>query len=161
MTVLAIDGSALLHRYFPGSGRTAAAAVLAGHRHWVVSAVARTEVTAAVLRLLDGLGPPIGDDGRAVALGRLTVDWDGLWQIPVDDDCLHRASRLAVDHGLDIVPALQLAGFCRLPRSTTILTADSSLAVAAEGLGFVDIELLDSMRSAHGLLATPTDLDGG
>lgn len=159
MTVLAIDGSALLHRYLPGSARTAVAEVLAGHRHWVVSAVARTEVTAAVLRLVDGLGSPAGD-GRAVALGRLAVDWDGLWQIPVDDDCLHRASRLAVDHGLDIVPALQLAGFCRLPRSTTILTADPSLAVAAEGLGFAGIELVDSIRLAHGLLATPTDRQG-
>jgi hypothetical protein len=152
VTILAVDGSALLHRYLPGSGRTAVARVLAGHRHWVVSAAARSEVTAAVLRLMARLGSP-GGDGRAVALGHLALDWDVFWQIPVDDDCLHRASRLAVDHGLATAPALQLAGFDRLPRTTTILTADRSVAVAAETLGFGGIELLDSMRPAHGLLA--------
>ncbi len=158
MTILAIDGSALLHRYVSGSSRTTVAEVLAGHRHWVVSALARTEVTAAVLRLVDRFGFSPGD-GRVAALGRLAADWDGFWQIPVDDDCLHRASRLAADHGLDTVPALQLAGFDRLPRSTTILTADRSLAVAARGLGFAGIELLDPMRPAHGLLAAPIGLD--
>lgn len=155
MTILAIDGSALLHRYLPGPDRVAVGRFLAEHRHWVVSAAARPEVTAAVLRLVDRLGSPAGD-GRATALGHLAVDWDVFWQIPVDDDCLHRASRLAVDHGLATVSALQLAGFDRLPRTTTILTADRSVALAAETLGFGRIELLDSMRSAHGLLAQPT-----
>lgn len=158
MTILAIDGSALLHRYLPGSGRTMVVEALARHRHWVVSAVTRTEVTAALLRLVDRLGSP-ARDGRSFATGRLSVDWDGFWQIPVDDDCLHRAARLAVDHGLDTVPALQLAGFCRLPRSTTILTADPSVAVAAEGLGFGGVDLIDSVRSAHGLLAASNDLE--
>lgn len=152
MTVVAIDGSALVHRYVPGPRRDAVAGILATHRHWVVSTLARTEVTAAVLRLLDRLGSSAGAD-EATALGRLAVDWDGFWQIPVDDDCLRRASRLVADHGLGLVPALQLAGFIRLPRSSTVLTADPSVAVVAESLEFPTIELVGSVRPASGLLA--------
>ena len=127
---LVLDTSALVKRYLREPGTHIVADVMERDPRWVVSVVARTETELA---LCAGLDPA----DRAMALESLAADLDRCLSVPVDPECLSRATEIGCAHGVRTLDALHLAAADRLPRPVTFLTFDRRQAAAARQLGMV------------------------
>ncbi|MEM7323904.1 MAG: type II toxin-antitoxin system VapC family toxin [Actinomycetota bacterium] len=126
---LVIDTSALLCRYLPDARRRFVAEVMAEHRDWVVSGLARTEVLLALHQAAGGSGRQrdLWDGVRS--------DWSLFWEVPLDGRCLARATEVGTRYGLSVVNAIHLAAADRLPRQVEFLTLDRRQIPAAADLG--------------------------
>ncbi|MEM7338597.1 MAG: type II toxin-antitoxin system VapC family toxin [Actinomycetota bacterium] len=127
--VLALDSSALLRRYVADKHRPLVLAAMDDAEHWVVSALARTEVLMA---LHTAAGDPRGQESAWAAVRH---DWETLWEIPVDGRCLARATDIGARYGIPLTPALHLAAIDRLPPGSRFITFDRRQIPAAAGLG--------------------------
>lgn len=125
-----VDTSALLCRYLPDARRRFVGEVMAEHRRWVVSALARTEV---LLALHQAAGGP--DRHRELWDG-VSRDWDRFWEVPLDARCMARATEVGARYGLSVANAIHLAAADRLPRPAEFLTLDRRQISAAADLGF-------------------------
>lgn len=127
--MLFLDTSALIKRYVEEEGTTEVLQRMDEDPHWVVSAVARTEVEITLCRL--------GFDGSAKAAltSRLGDDWERCHVVPVDPASLVRAAELGCQFDVRTLDALHLAAADRLPRPVVMLTFDRRQADAARAMG--------------------------
>ena len=143
-----VDASALLCRYLSDGRGVRIEQLMESADRVVVTALARPEVELGVHQAIGG--PVTGDTGHPTA--RLIADWDRFWVLPVDNRCLRRAGDLGRIYGLNLVNALHLAAFDRVPRPATLVTVDDRQLAAAHDLGFDVAEIDIEHGSAHRLL---------
>lgn len=131
---LALDTSAFLCRYLPDRRRAVVLDAMAEAKHWVATALVRTETVLALHQAL-GQGqfaPPPRVSPRSI----VNHDWASMWEIPIDARCLHRAAELGAYYGIGINAALHLAALDRLPKPFRFVTFDNEQILAAVDLGF-------------------------
>lgn len=127
---LVVDTSAILCRYLPDARRRFVSEVMAEHKDWVVSGLARTEVLLA-------LHQAAGESRRHRDLwDGVRSDWSLFWEVPLDGRCMARATEVGARYGLSVVNAIHLAAADRLPRPVEFLTLDRRQIPAAADLGF-------------------------
>ncbi len=129
-TVLVLDTSALLRRYIAGSGRALVVDAMAGADAWAASALARTELQLGLFAAAVG---PRAHDALWTAV---RDDWEAVWEVPVDQRCLVRATEIGARFGLPLVDAIHLAAADRLPRPVRFATYERRQIPAAAELGF-------------------------
>lgn len=127
---LFLDTSALVACVVEGPGRPIVHTTLDQDPHWCASNLALTESLALIPRLTDEdvLRDEIEDSIRLL--------WDRLAVVPVDQDCLDRAARIARDQPIRVGNAIHLAAAERLPRPVRFLTFDPAQIPVALSLGF-------------------------
>ena len=103
---------------------------MAAAEHWVVSALARSEV---MLALHQSATDPLG---QRWAWAAVRDDWEAMWEVPVDGRCLARATEIGARYGLSVIDAVHLAAADRLPGPVEYLTLDRRQIPAAADLGF-------------------------
>ncbi len=145
-----VDASALLCRYLPDRRQQQIDDACVSAERIVVTELARTEVELGLHHALGAAQPGPGAHPR----NRLMADWDRFWVLPIDQQCLRRASDLGCRYGLNLANALHLAAFDRVPRPATLLTVDDRQIAAAADLGFDVVEVGSGGTSAHQLLRT-------
>ena len=118
MTLLALDPSALIHRYVDGAHRDLVNNAMASAETWCVSGLARTELMLALFRIVGD--PSIADEIWATA----RHDFDAMVVVPIDERCLARATEIGAGFGLRTVDAVHLAAVDRLPRPARYATLD-------------------------------------
>lgn len=130
MSLLALDPSALIHRYVGGSAAGLVDDAMARAGTWCATELARTEVLLALHRLA----------GEPRTVGQLWAaareDLEAMVVVPIDGRCLARAVEIGADYGLSTVDAVHLAAIDRLPRPARYATLDRRQIPAALGLGF-------------------------
>jgi uncharacterized protein len=126
---LFLDTSALVKRYRAEEGTASVLAAMERDSRWVVSAMALPEARIAMCAAWSG-SPP-----EAVLQG-LAADIDRCHVVPVDPECLARATEIGCAHGLRTLDAIHLAAADRLPRPVTLVTFDRRQAETARLLGF-------------------------
>lgn len=97
---------------------------------WCASDLARTEVMLALHRIAGN--ELLADDLWAAA----RADFDAFVLVPVDQQCIARATELGAAYGLRTVDAVHLAAADRLPRPVRYATLDRHQIPAAVALGF-------------------------
>lgn len=125
---LFIDTSALVKRYQLEDGSDTVIAAMAQDQRWVVSALARAEATIAVCSVLEGAA-------RDALLDRLAADLDRCLVVPVDHECIARATEIGCAHRVRTLDAIHLAAADRLPRPLSFLSFDARQVEAARDLG--------------------------
>lgn len=125
---LFIDTSALVKRYQLEDGSDTVIRAMAQDQRWVVAALARTEATIAVCSVLEGAA-------RDAVLDRLAADLDRCLVVPVDPECIARATQIGCTHRVRTLDAIHLAAADRLPRPLLFLTFDARQSAAARALG--------------------------
>ncbi len=130
MSVVFLDTSALLRRYFYGPEREAVVSVMDSHEVWCGSALAKTETLTALHRM------SITTHQHEELWGTFRRDWDSFVEIPVDDRCLARALELGATFHIRTVDAIHLAAADRLPKPLTFASYDRNQLAAAVELGF-------------------------
>ena len=103
---------------------------LTQHAVRAASAMALTEALPAIDRLTD---EPIL---RADLEDAIRLTWDHLHVVPVDQQCLDLAARLARTQPVRLTDAIHLAAAARLPPPVALLTFDPAHITTALGLGF-------------------------
>jgi predicted nucleic acid-binding protein len=126
---LFLDTSALVKRYRDEDGTQEVLAAMAEDLGWVVSAVARTEASLA-------LSVAVEATDRAILARHLAEDLDRCLIVPLDPECLERATEIGCAHQVRTLDAIHLAAADRLPRPFRFATFDRRQAEAAEALGF-------------------------
>ena len=127
--VLAIDTSALVRRYVPDPDAMFVIDAMNEAEIWCASAMARTEVLAALHRV--AMAPFQQQELWRAA----RADWDAFHVVPVDGRCLSLAAELAARFGLAVVDAIHLAAADRLPRPVRYLSLERRQLSAAVELG--------------------------
>jgi uncharacterized protein len=135
---LAIDASALVKRYLREPGRDLVLEAMAEDPVWCASALARTEAQVALHRVA------IGRHQQRQLWAALREDWDAFVVVPVDPQCLARATEIGAGFGVRTVDAIHLAAADRLPRPLRYLTFDRQQIPAATSLGMEVISPLAS-----------------
>lgn len=130
MTVLVLDTSALLRRYVADRRRPLVMAAMADADQWVASALARSEVTLALHQTATD------PQSQQLAWAAVRDDWEALWVVPVDGQCLARATEIGARYGITLTAAIHLAAADRLPPPISFLTFDRRQIPAAADLGF-------------------------
>ena len=97
---------------------------------WCASDLARTEVMLALHRIAGN--ELLADDLWTAA----RADFDAFVLVPVDQQCIARATELGAAYGLRTVDAVHLAAADRLPRPVRYATLDRHQIPAAVALGF-------------------------
>ena len=103
---------------------------MAEAEHWVASALARSEVMVALHQT--ATGPTTQRDAWAA----VRDDWEAMWEIPVDAQCLSTATEIGARYGITVLGAIHLAAADRLPKPVRFLTFDRRQIPAAADLGF-------------------------
>ena len=137
MTVF-LDSTALLGRHFEGVEGDLVSRVLQSDSDWCVSAVALTECQMLARRV------DLDDEQTRRLHAAITSEWNMFHVVPVDDQCLERASEIGRSQPLRTIDAIQLAGADRLPRPLTYVTFDPNQIGPAILLGFEVISTLTS-----------------
>ena len=138
-TVLALDPSALVERYLPGSNRNLVCEAMEQADTWCISDLARTELLLALHRLA-------GDPYTAADLAAIArADIDAMVVVPVDERCLARAVEIGNTYGLRTVDAVHLAAVDRLPRPIRYATLDRHQIPAALALGLDVVAPIEQM----------------
>lgn len=135
--ILAVDTSALLRRYVPDPATDLVAATMEDARVWCASALARTELLAALHRL--SMAPFQHEELWRSA----RADWDAFHVVPVDGRCLSAAAALAARFGLAVGDAIHLAAADRLPRPVRYLSFERRQLSAAVELGLDVVTPID------------------
>lgn len=133
-----LDTSALLRRYIADRDRALVLDSMATSSAWVASALTRTELQLAVFQTMPT------PNARQRVQTTIRDDWDAIWEIPLDNRCLARASEIGARYGLATVDALQLAAADRLPRPARFATFERQQIPAAADLGFHVISPYDT-----------------
>ena len=128
MTVV-LDTSALLALVVDGPQRLTVLETLRVHDVWAASAMALTEAMPAIDRLTD---EPIL---RADLEDAIRLTWDHLHLVPVDQQCLDHAARLARTQPIRLTDAIHLAAATRFAPPVSFLTFDPAHLTTALGLG--------------------------
>ena len=130
MTLIALDPSALVHRYTAGAHRDLINEAMAAADTWCASDLARTELLLALFRIA-------GDPRTADEMWcRARDDIDAMVIVPIDERCLSRATEIGAEFGLRTVDAVHLAAVDRLPRPARYATFDHRQIPTALALGF-------------------------
>ncbi len=135
MTVLFLDTSALLRRYVASPGRMLVLDAMQEADHWVVTSLSRTETLLALQQL--ALSPEHLNQLWSSVRG----EWDGFWEVPVDQRALNAAVEIGGRFGLGTVDSLQMACASRLPRPAQFCTFERQQMSAATELGFEVVAL--------------------
>jgi len=125
-----LDSSALVALHIEGTGRSVVDNAMRLDPSWCTSSVALVEALAVVDRVVEE--PVLRRDLEDLV--RLT--WDRLALVPVDQQCLDRASVLIREQPLRLSDALHLAAADRLPRPVRFVTFDPTQIPVALSLGF-------------------------
>jgi uncharacterized protein len=136
-SILAIDTSALLRRYVPDVAARLVTATMEAAPIWCASALARTELLAALHRL--SMAPFQHEELWRSA----RADWDAFHVVPVDGRCLSAAADLAARYGLAVGDAIHLAAADRLPRPVRYLSFERRQLSAAVELGLDVVTPID------------------
>ncbi|MGI9646778.1 MAG: type II toxin-antitoxin system VapC family toxin [Ilumatobacteraceae bacterium] len=128
MTVV-LDASALLALVVDGPQRQVVIDTLGDHDVWAASAMALTEALPAIDRLTDE------SILRADLEDAIRLTWDHLHVVPVDQQCLDRAARLARTQPIRLTDAIHLAAATRFAAPVSFLTFDPAHLTTALGLG--------------------------
>lgn len=125
-----LDSSALASAVVEGRGRAVVLDALEADRDWCASALAFTEALALVPRLTDEvvLQNDVEDSLRLL--------WDRVAVVPVDQQCLDRAARIAREQPVRLADAIHLAAADRLPRPVRFVTFDAAQIPMAMAMGF-------------------------
>jgi predicted nucleic acid-binding protein len=127
---VALDTSALLRRYIDDQHRPLVVAAMAEADAWAASALARSEL---MLALHQAASDPLG---QRAAWAAVRDDWEAIWEIPIDNRCLARATEIGARYGITLTAAIHLAAASRLPEPIAFCTLDRSQIPAAADLGF-------------------------
>ncbi len=127
MTVY-LDATALTALHTETAARRVVLDALAGDPQWATSAITLAEALALADRLAAG-----ADRADLEDLIRLT--WDRLAVVPVDSECIARATSLLRDQPLRLSDALHLAAADRLPPPVQVVTFDPAQIPVALALG--------------------------
>jgi hypothetical protein len=127
---LYLDASALVALHIEGSGRGVVEASMRDDTAWCTSSVTLVEALALVDRVVD---EPVL---RADLEDLIRLTWDRVALVPVDQQCLDRATVLVRDQPLRLSDAIHLAAADRLPRPVRFVTFDPVQIPVALSLGF-------------------------
>jgi predicted nucleic acid-binding protein len=130
IATLALDTSALLRRYIDDQHRPLVVDAMMAAPVWAASALARSEL---MLTLHQAATDPLG---QRSAWAAVRDDWEAVWEIPVDNRCLARATEIGARYGITLTAAIHLAAASRLPEPITFCTLDRRQIPAAADLGF-------------------------
>lgn len=125
-----LDASALLSAAIDANGRPVVLHALDRDTDWCSSALALSEALALIPRLTDEavLQNDIEDFVRLL--------WDRVAIVPVDQQCLDRATIIAREQPVHMSDAIHLAAADRLPRPLSFVTFDPSQIPVALSMGF-------------------------
>ncbi len=124
-----LDTSALIRRYLADRDRRLVIDAMDQAGAWVASAMAKTELQLALFQ-----ATPTPSAQRELWSG-VRDDWEGFWEVPVDQRCLTRAAEIGARYGLATIDAVHLAAADRLPRPVRFVTFDRQQIPAAADLG--------------------------
>ena len=125
-----LDTSALAKRYVREAGSDEIVRLMETDLDWSASALALTEASITLCRADEGR-PPAGQLQR-----RLHLDWDRIFVVPVDSECLWVAADIGCEYRIRTLDAIHLAAALRVPGPPTFLTFDHRQAAVASQLGF-------------------------
>ncbi|MGI9622128.1 MAG: type II toxin-antitoxin system VapC family toxin [Acidimicrobiales bacterium] len=134
---LALDTSALLHRYVETPESSMVLDAMDDSPVWCVSELARAELLPSLRRLA------MTEFDYETLWRMASSDWDAFHVVPVDGRCLSVSGELAVRFGLRMVDAVHLAAAHRLPEPVRYLTLDHRQIPAAVELGLEVVTPLD------------------
>ena len=128
--VLFLDTSALVRRYVAAPNRLLVIDAMERADAWVATSLSLTETLLSLQQL--ALSP-----GHLSELwARVRGEWDGFWQVPIDDRALSAAVEIGGRFGIGTVDALQVAAASRLPRPASFCTFERQQIPVAAELGF-------------------------
>ena len=127
---LYLDSSALVSAIVDGPGRAIVHDALEHDTDWCASALALAEALALIPRLSDE--PVLQNDME----DSIRLLWDRVAIVPVDQQCLDRASTIAREQPVHMSDAIHLAAADRLPRPLSYLTFDPAQIPVALSMGF-------------------------